>query len=369
MILPVMTGAGRYLLGLCKGLNDLPGDEQIELWLQAGLPKEHTAWRLNEGRIKLRSLPATHFSLRGQWSIPGNLRRWRPDLFHYPHFDLPWLARGRVVATVYDTKYIAHPEFFPNLPRLRRRVIFALTRNTVKRATRVIVPSQSTAKDLIDRLKADKIKLRVIPLGVDECFFSPVKTEEINRIHASHGLEAPFVLFAGERRPHKNLEGLINTYNIFRRRVTKDYHLVIAGRPYTGYNQPEVLAQTLGLTDRVHFLDNVPDSDLSVLYHAADAFLLLSKYEGFGLPILEAMACGTPVVASNVTALPEVTGEAGLQVPPDNPELAAEMLLKVIPGGEEREKYIALGQERARRFTWKRCAEETLQVYREALKE
>ncbi|OGO37437.1 MAG: hypothetical protein A2W35_16260 [Chloroflexi bacterium RBG_16_57_11] len=367
MILPNMTGVGRYLIGLCKGLNDLPGEENIELWLQSGLPEEHSAWRLDHGRIRIRPIPAAHLSLRGQWELPAALRRLHPDLLHYPHFDLPWLSPGRVVATLYDLKYIARPDFFPTSHWLRRWIIQSMTRHTLRRASRVIVPSQSTADDLVARLKAEQDKLTVIPLGVDESYFIPIEPGAITQIRRHYGLEGPFVFFVGERRPHKNLDGLLRTFDIFRHRAVSNYHLVIAGRAYPGYNRPEQFSQTLGLSGRVHFLDDIPDIDLIALYQAADAFISLSLYEGFGLPVLEAMACGTPVVASNVTSLPEVTGEAGLNVPPDDPEQAATALLQIIPGGEMREANIALGLERARRFTWKRCAQETLQVYREAL--
>jgi glycosyltransferase involved in cell wall biosynthesis len=367
MILAHMTGAGRYLLGLCTGLNGLTGDERIELWLQPGLPADHPVWDFTEQRIMLRTIPAAHFSLRGQWELPGVLRRTRPDLIHYPHFDLPWLTPGRVIATLYDLKYVAHPEFFPTAKRLRRWIIWRLTSFTLHRACRVIVPSQNTAYDLVARLKADKEKLHVIPLGVDQRYFSPPQPEAISKTRRCYGLEAPFVLFVGERRPHKNLDGLLRAFDIFRRSTSRDYHLVIAGRPYPGYNLPEALAETLELSDRVHFLGNVPESDLPTLYRCADSFVLLSHYEGFGLPVLEAMACGTPVVISNVTSLPEVAGEAGMKVPPDDPQQAAAALMKVIPGGNEREKCIASGLEQARRFTWDRCAQMTMQVYRKAL--
>lgn len=367
MILPHMTGVGRYLLGLCAGLNELAGDERIELWLQTGLPRDHPVWGLAGKRIRLRIITAAHMSLRGQWELPAALRRARPDLLHYPHFDLPWLVTGPVVATLHDLKYIARPDFFPSGGRLRRWAILVMTRHTLRRAHRVVAPSQSTADDLRQWLDAPVEKLRVIPEGVDESYFDPARPEDLTDLRQRYGLEEPFILFVGERRPHKNLEGTLRAFDLFHRRATPEYHLVIAGRPYPGCQQPEALAQSLGLADRVHFIDQVADSDLPLLYRAADALILLSHYEGFGLPVLEAMACGTPVVVSNTTSLPEVVGEAGLQAPPDQPEQAAEALLQVIPGGGERERCIAQGHEWSREFTWKRCARQTLEVYHEAL--
>jgi glycosyltransferase involved in cell wall biosynthesis len=367
MILPQITGAGRYLLGLCAGLNELGGDKRIELWLQAGLPADHPVWSLAGKRITLRSIPAAHMSVRGQWELPAALRRTHPDLLHYPHFDLPWLATGPVVATLHDLKYIARPDFFPSAGRLRRLAILMMTRHTLRRALRVITPSQSTADDLQQKLSAPVEKLRVIPEGVDESYFATAEPGVLADARRRYGLEQPFVLFVGERRLHKNLEGTLRAFEIFRRRTARGYHLAIAGRPYPAYQQPEALAQTLGLTDCIHFIDYTPETDLPLLYQTADAAILLSHYEGFGLPVLEAMACGTPVVVSNTTSLPEVAGDAGLRVAPDEPEQAAKALLQVISGGEERERCIAMGRARASSFTWERCARQTLDVYVEAL--
>jgi glycosyltransferase involved in cell wall biosynthesis len=367
MILPHMTGAGRYLLGLCRGLNAIPGDERIELWVQEGLPADHPVWRLNSDRVHVRPIPAAHLSLRSQWVLPGMLLRARPDLFHCPHFDLPWLTPGRVVATLHDLKYLIHPDFFPRTGSLRRLVIRAMMRHTLSRAAQVITPSQSTANDLIRYLNAPAEKLRVIPLGVDESHFAMAKPESLAATRRRYGLEQPFILFVGERRPHKNLEGLLRAFDLFHRKISPAHLLVIVGKPYSDYAQPETLVKALGLEKCVRFFEDLPDSDLPSIYHAADAFILLSRYEGFGLPVIEAMACGTPVVVSNVTSLPEVAGEAGLQVSPDNPEQAAEALGRIITGGRERQQRIALGIAHARRFTWESCARQTLDVYAQSI--
>lgn len=367
MILPHMTGAGRYLLGLCRGLNAIPGDERIELWVQEGLPADHPVWSLNGDRVHVRPIPAAHLSLRSQWVLPRMLLRAQPDLFHCPHFDLPWLTPGRVVATIHDLKYLVRPDFFPRAGRLRRLVIRAMMGYTVSHAAQVITPSQSTANDLIRYLNAPAEKLRVIPLGVDEGYFATAKPESLAATRHGYGLEQPFILFVGERRPHKNLEGLLRAFDLFHRRISPAHLLVIVGKPYNDYAQPEMMVKALGLEKCVRFFDDLPDADLLAMYRAADAFVLLSYYEGFGLPVIEAMACGTPVVTSNVTSLPEVAGEAGLQVSPNDPEQAAEALAKIITGGSERQQRIALGIAHARRFTWERCARQTLDVYAHVL--
>ena len=149
--------------------------------------------------------------------------------------------------------------------------------------------------------------------------------------------------------------------------VRQPYQLVIAGRRYSDYQIPEKTVQDTGLKDHIRFIDNLPDTDLPSLYRGAEAFVLPSYYEGFGLPILEAMASSIPVVATNCSSLPEVVGKAGLLVDPDDSEAIALALCKVISGGELREHCIIAGLEQARLFTWERCARLTYKAYKEAL--
>jgi glycosyltransferase involved in cell wall biosynthesis len=366
LILAHMTGIGRYLLGLAGALARLPGEDRFELWLQPGLPAAHPVWDLPGERLSLRLLPGGPLEVRQQWIVPAALRRNRPDLLHYPHFNLPLAASGPVVATIHDLKYIARPDFFPRRRRARRLVMLAWLRFTVRRAARVIVPSGSTRRDLLRILRADPHTVAVVPEGVDPIFFEPVPPAALEALRRRYGLQRPFLLFVGERRPHKNLPGLLRAFDRFRRFAPGPYELLIAGRPYPGYREPERLAEELELGGRVRFLDGFPEADLPALYQAAGAVALLSFYEGFGLPALEALASGTPVVAADCAALPEVIGEAGVLVPPDDPEAAAQALLRVVSGGELGEACARNGPARAGQFTWERCAQETRRIYREA---
>jgi glycosyltransferase involved in cell wall biosynthesis len=367
MILPQMSGIGRYLISLSRALRDLGDDASFELWLQEDLSIDHPARKLASENFQVRVLPVKHMSLSGQWQIPFEAARSHADLLHFPHFDLPWATPGRVVATIHDLKYIAHPEFFPQFEDAKRLAMQIMMSFTCRRAQRVICVSKFTAQDLHERLGAPLHNLRVIPHGVDERFFNPAPPDSIQELRTRYQLNQPFLLFVGERRPHKNLIGLLKAYAIFRRKTSQPYQLVIAGKSYEDYKEPEKIAKQFGLSDSIIFLDYIPDFDLPILYQAAEAFVLLSHYEGFGLPILEAMASGAPVVAANCTALPEVVGEAGLLVDPDNPDQAAEALCQIIAGGAQRQQMIALGSERARQFAWKRCAQKTMEIYREAL--
>lgn len=367
MILPQMTGVGRYLLGFVGALRKIPCDDHFEMWIQTDLPADHPVWRLANERLKLRRVPIGHFDVRSTWYLPFKLAHSRPNLLHYPHFDLPWTVPGKVVATIHDLKYVARRDFFPHLSSLKRLTILLSISFTTRRARQIITDSQSTKQDLIRRLHITPNKIIVVPLGVEDLFFNIHPLNDIQTVRSRYGLEDPFIIYVGERRPHKNIAGVIEAFELFRRMVDTPYTLAIVGKPYLNYRIPEILTQKLGLKTQIRFFDYISDMDLSLLYQAADAYVLLSFYEGFGLPVLEAMASGTPTVISNMTSLPEVTGDAGLLVAPNNPEQAALSIKKVVPGGEMRELCIHRGLERARQFTWEQCAHKTLDVYHKAV--
>lgn len=367
MILAEMSGVGRYLVSLCSELKAGQDGNVYELWLQDGLPRTHPVWALQGGRLSLRTLPLRQMSLAGQARIPLELRRAQPDLLHYPHFDLPFAAPGPLVATIHDLKYIARPDFFPKMGWSKRWLIRQMTLNTCRRAKRVICDSQAAADDLQNRLGVPAQKLRVVPLGVEQRFFQRIGAAELNAYRQKMGLERPYLLFVGERRPHKNLPGLLAAFKLFRQESGCNYALVIAGKRYSDYNRPEQMVAEMNLQDQVRFLEYVPDDELPYLYQGAQALALVSFYEGFGLPILEAMASGLAVVAADCASLPEVTGPAGLLVAADDPQGIARALRQAAQPGAEQDRLIAAGLERARSFSWEACARQTAQIYEEAM--
>ncbi len=367
MILPQMTGVSRYLIGLCHGLNQIDSDFSYELWLQAHLPADHPAKQLGGNHLKLHTVSIRNMSLAGHAWMPFEFARQKADLIHYPHFDLPLGMPGPVVSSIHDLKYISRPDFFPHQNLVKSKIIELLTRYTCYRSRLIICDSESTSADLQNLLSVPKEKMRIIPLGVEDRFFQKISGNELKDFRVKNQLEGLFLFFVGERRPHKNLLNLIKTFNELNRLNPSTFQLVIAGKPYTDYRAPEQLTSELSLEKRVRFLDYVSDTELPYYYQSAAAFVFLSYYEGFGLPILEAMASCTPVVASDCTSVPEVVGEAGIVVSPDVPKRAAEAILEVVHPGSIRDQYIQMGEERARSFTWERCASLTHQVYAEAL--
>jgi len=369
MILPEMSGVGRYLICLCRAFRELKGEDIFELWVQDNLPTSHPVWDLMGEEFHVRNIKTRQMTVSAQWRIPLELARAQPDLFHYPHFDLPYATPGCVVATIHDLKYIVRPDFFPTIGKAKRLIMKQMMSFTCQRAQYIISDSRNTAQDLTKHLGIPKSKIHIVHLGVDPRFFLHPSLQEIRNLNTRYDLNPPYLLFVGERRPHKNIVHLIEAFSLFHRMVRQPYQLVIAGRRYSDYQIPEKTVQDTGLKDHIRFIDNLPDTDLPSLYRGAEAFVLPSYYEGFGLPILEAMASSIPVVATNCSSLPEVVGKAGLLVDPDDSEAIALALCKVISGGELREHCIIAGLEQARLFTWERCARLTYEAYREALNE
>lgn len=368
LILPEMTGIGRYLLGLIRGLDALITNETVEVWVQDTLPSDHPFRRSSFNKVNLRWLNIPHNSVSQLWQLPIHLIEHRPDILHVPHFNIPIFSPGKLVVTIHNLLYFYHPEFLGRWSWLKGKIVQNLTLYAVHRATKVVTVSQFLKETLLALTNIPPEKITVIHHGIDLDQFQHFDQKIAWQLLERYQISPPYLLFVGERRPHKNLLTLIEAFRLFQELSKQQYSLVIVGKPYANYREPEGCVKDLHLDPKVYFIGHQQGEYLNSLYHLADAFILLSKYEGFGLPLLEAMAAGIPVVASNCTAIPEVVGDAGILVSPDDARQAVNALLKVIPGGELRETLIARGKERVKQFTWERCARRTLDVYHAALK-
>jgi glycosyltransferase involved in cell wall biosynthesis len=286
-------------------------------------------------------------------------RREGAALAHTHYFASPRL-RCPVVVTVHDVSYARAPELFSR----RDRSLLRFVRGSVRRAARVIAVSEFTRADVCELYGLDRAKVVAIPNGVDAAF-RPV-ADAGARVHRRFGIDRPYVLCVGALQPRKNVPLAIEAYAALAGRGT-DCELVVAGGDRGG--RLDVLDAILRtrLTGRVHLLGHVEDSELPALYSAARALVFPSLYEGFGLPALEAMACGTPVIASNTTGLAEAVGDAGLTIDPLSAEELTEAMRRVLGDEALRERLAAAGRVRAAEFTWARAAGATAAVYRQAL--
>jgi len=266
------------------------------------------------------------------------------------------MAPGRIVVTIHDLKYLRHPEFFPRRSRLKREILFRLTRRTVSRANRVIAVSEYTRRDIVEFFGVEPEKITAIHHGI--------RKEDPIADASSVPVPGPYVLFVGVRRPHKNLLRLINAFSQFHANHG-DYRLVIVGQAYPGFDLPERLVAELGLDNAVRFTGPLSDTALAAAYRGASLFVLPSLYEGFGFPALEAMSRGVPTVVSETTSLAEVCGDACISVDPLSTDSLAGAMSRVIEDPQLRDRLAKLGRDRAAGFTWDRTARATLEVYAE----
>ena len=356
------TGIGHYTDALAHSLADIHSDHEYVLLspfdfafdASAGHPKN-----LSKLFLPMRSV------FRKWWlvGLPALLQLTPLDLFHGTNYCIPVYAPCPTVVTIHDLSLFtqAHTHEQANVTRGRRRIPLM-----ARRASAIIAPSEWTRREIVEHLGISPNRIRVIheaarremrPLGAEEC--RPVLEK--------HGLRAPYLLYVGTIEPRKNLVTLIRAYDELLRATPHRPQLVLAGGRGWLFDEVFQLVEQLKLQEMIRFTGYVEDADLPALYSAAQIFLYPSLYEGFGLPPLEAMACGAPVIASNASSLPEVVGEAGLlHAPEDAPELTRAMA-RLLDDDAARTHFIQAGARQAARFSWERAARETQTLYEDVI--
>jgi glycosyltransferase involved in cell wall biosynthesis len=291
--------------------------------------------------------------------IPVEARTGSLSVFHSPDFSLaPCIAPS--IVTVHDLAFEVVPQLsFPTLATYLHRIV----PRCIAKARMVVVPSLHTREAIVRRFGTDPEKIRVIPEGVTGTFVPyPSRTDQM--VTAHHGIVRPYILTVSTLEPRKNLERLLNAFSVL---VTRqmDLDLVVVGRAGWMYSGIFERYATLGLGDRVRFLQDVPDSDLPALYRRAQITVYPSLYEGFGLPALEALACGSPLAASGNSSVPEVAGDTAIYFDPWDEADMAESVAMLLTSTSLMERLRVSGPERARQFTWRRAAEATADLYRD----
>lgn len=306
---------------------------------------------------------AAPYSMAEQVSIPLDLRRHRIDLFHEPHYVLPPLVPCPAVVTIHDCIHLRFPQYLPN--KLAHAYARTFLWTATHQAARIITVSEASKRDILTYFNIPPEKIEVIYNGIDERFWIPPSPEDIERVRERYQLNDPFILYAGNIRPHKNLERLIEVCQLLRREGFDHLKLLIIGDEISKYATLRRAVHRHKLHKHVRFLGFVPDQTLAALYRLAAVFVFPSLYEGFGLPPLEAMASGTPVVTSNVSSLPEVVGDAALLVDPYDCEAIAGAVRMVLTDQALRDDLASRGLARAREFSWAKAAERVRAIYGE----
>jgi glycosyltransferase involved in cell wall biosynthesis len=328
------------------------------------------------------SLLTSHFSLQfasrtteepfsriyvEQVETPRLLRAMKADLYHGLGFVVPLRAPCPTVVSVMDLSFITQPQTHK---RFNRAYLSWLCRESCRRAARVIAISEWTKRDVVQHFGIPPEQVDVTPLGVDHDHFKPASPSALAAFKAQHGIGERAIIYLGSIEPRKNLTRLIEAFAILNSQFSiRNSQLFIAGSLAWHYDEVLSRIEALGLAGQVKLLGRVSDDDLPKWYSACAVMAYPSLYEGFGLPPLEAMACGAPVVTSNVTSLPEVVGDAGIMVEPTEAQALAAALNRVLCDDALRAEMRAKSLARAAQFTWARTAELTMESYRKVMAE
>ncbi|MCL5960394.1 MAG: glycosyltransferase family 4 protein [Chloroflexi bacterium] len=362
-------GIGRFVRGLIDGLADVDQDNEYVL----------VYFRRGEGMVNIpvpqrtnfreRQIPIPDRVMAILWHrfslpIPVDLATGQVDVFHAPDFVLPPLRHGASVLTVHDLSFLLHPECHED--SLNSYLEKAVP-HSVARADFITADSLNTRKELICLMDADPDRVEVVYGGVEERF-RPMNAEGelLSATRRRLGIDYPFILNVGVIEPRKNLVTLVQAYERLKSRLGFRHKLLIAGGKGWLWDDVFRKVRDLNLDDDVVFAGYVPEADLPALYNLADLFVYPSLYEGFGLPVAEAMACGTPVVTSNTSSLPEIVGEAGLMVAPTEVEALADSIERALTDAALRDRMRVAGLAQSAKFTWQKAAKSLVGVYQKA---
>ena len=343
---PHFPGIGRYTRSLHAALLPLLSEHEL---LTAITTPEST---LPAAGNQIEIAPG-NFSLRQQRVVPAVLRQHEATLYHSPYYLMPFRPKTPTLLTLYDFIVCHYPEYLSARARLLSRFAHQLA---IRTADALIAISEATKQDLIQQFNPQK-PIYVTPLAAAP-HFRPVDATAMRR---KFGLPEQYLLYFGSNKPHKNIVSLIRAVA----QLPNAPLLVVAGAWLPEHPEAKVETERLGLTNRVRFLGRVESADLPALYSGAALFTFPSLYEGFGLPVIEAMACGTPVVCGKVWSLPEVGGDAVTYFDPNSAESIAHTINQLLTNPAQRADLAERGLAQAASFSWQRIAQQTLDIYRQ----
>lgn len=354
-------GIGTYIRNLLRQLARIDAASPYHVICHPG-----DAARVAEFGANLRPEPLTvePGSLSDQVAVPALLRRVGAKVYHTPYAMLPLTRVCPAVVTVHDCVSLTFPQYAPS------RASQALTRlrmwSAAHRSARILTVSEASKRDILRFFDIPASKVSVIPNAIDDRYSEPPCAEEVQRVRERFQLDGEFVLYAGNIRPHKNLVRLIEAVQQLRESPRfEQLRLLIIGDEISRYPTLRRAVHRLKLHKHVRFFGFVPDRTLAVLYRLATVFVFPSLYEGFGLPPLEAMASGTPVVTSNLSSLPEVVGDAALLIDPYDAASIAEGMRQALTDEALRARLIAAGLARVATFSWETSVRRVRDIYDE----
>ncbi len=356
------SGIGTYIYNLVRELQSIRsmGDE-FNFFLSR---KSYTQGIFDEenNNIYRYGIPRYNSLRKAFWeqiTLPGKIKRIKLDLFHSPAFISPLGLDVPSVVTVHDLAYLKYPE---TILKHKRRYYDFMFRRSVENAAKVITPSEFVKNEVIKHYNCPPDKVTAIHEGVADLFSPESNKDAEKKLLKRFGIVRQFLLFVGIIEPRKNLKRILRAYQ--NAENTKDVQFVIAGKAGWMYEDISGIIEQLKKEGRIIITGEISPDELKILYNSCIALIFTTLYEGFGLPILEAMACGAPVVISNYSAMPEVAGEAALKVDAESVDDIMESIDRIIEDDELRNELKRRGKDNIRRFSWRKCAEETYSIYR-----
>jgi glycosyltransferase involved in cell wall biosynthesis len=362
------TGVGVYAVNLLHHVTRLAPDSQFYILAQDDDPEVDLSERSNVTMIKIPARLFRRMLLRvlfEQALLPLILKKYRIEVLHSLHYSFPLLpSRAQKVVTLHDMTPFSMPQFHWSL---KGRYYRTFIRQTVLHADKLIFVSHSTERDFVARFGKPRGSTNVVHLGKSEAFRPNFDPAELLQVREKYRLVEPFVLYVGTIEPRKNLTRLVQAFALVQERHP-GLQLVIAGMKGWMYDDLMETIQRLNLSSSVVFTGFIPEEDKPALIAAATVFAYPSLYEGFGIPVLEALACGTPTLTSNVSSLPEVAGDAAVSIEPTNTEDISSALERLLSDDALRTRLRDASLRQAAKFTWDKTAQGTLEAYAGALK-
>ncbi|MGB6295174.1 MAG: glycosyltransferase family 1 protein [Rivularia sp. (in: cyanobacteria)] len=371
---PKPSGVGFYVANLISALQRLQAQDDFQLGIafQPGLKKwlcgdwsfpdclqKHPNLRLFPMPVRVSNLLiSNHVN-----PVTSYFEKFfgYPNIVHGTNYSVYPCHKSRKVMNLYDLTFIKYPQYTNSIVE----TYTAKVKQCLEWTDLVLTISESSKQDIIKYLQVDEKKVVVTPLAsrYHTDYFSDVRAEELSK-QASYDFSVPYLLFVSTIEPRKNIKAIISAFNYLKEKHKIPHNLVMIGRKGWHYEPIFAAIEKSPWKTNIHHLDYLSDELVALFYAKADVFVYPSHYEGFGLPVLEAMTLGTPVVTSNNSSLPEVAGDAALLINPNEPMQLAEAILKLISDSQLRQEFIDKGKERAKTFSWERTAIETLKAYR-----
>lgn len=358
------SGVGQYIYALLDSATRLAPEDQFLVYCNAANEGNYTYDTLNS-MTNVWGLSAARRPVKLSYEyafLPRELRREQLDVFHGASNFLPLVKVCPYVVSIHDLSYHVQPE---RCPPVRRYYWYITTRHSINIADRIITISENSRRDIIRFFPGAEKKIVITPLAAHSRFKRMhVSPESLSGVMDKSILGRPFVLYVGTLEPGKNVTRIVRAFDAIADHFP-DHLLVLAGDRGWLYESVFKAMDEAVHSDRIKYIGHVSDNEAVALFNLADLFVFPSLYEGFGLPPLEAMACGCPVVTSNRSSIPEVVGDAAMQVNPESEEELAAAMARVLENDSLRLEMSEAGLKRAAQFSWDRCAEETLEVYRD----